>query len=69
MKKFILISLCFSIAGCTEFSALNQKVGDWAGEINKMINVDNQKFEDTVTSKRDIDTLYVRISAMSGLKQ
>ncbi|HDR1814344.1 TPA: hypothetical protein QB650_001636 [Pasteurella multocida] len=68
MKKFILISLYFAIAGCTEFSALNQKVGDWAGEINKMINVDNQKFEDTVTSKRDIDTLYVRIKRNVGFE-
>ncbi|PJG84783.1 hypothetical protein [Conservatibacter flavescens] len=61
----IVVSL---LAGCAELSAINQKVGSWAGEVNKIMNVDNHKFEDKVTSKRDIDTLYVRIKRNVGFE-
>lgn len=66
MKKFILILLCFALASCAELSAINQKVGEWAGEMNAVLNADKLEFEDTLTSKRDIDTLYVRIKRNIG---
>lgn len=56
------------LSGCTELSAINQKVGDWAGEINRTLNADKQQFSDTLTSKRDIDTLYVRIKRNVGFE-
>ncbi|XYU82013.1 hypothetical protein ACTG5S_01615 [Pasteurella multocida] len=56
------------LSGCAELSAINQKVGDWAGEINRTLNADKQQFSDTLTSKRDIDTLYVRIKRNVGFE-
>lgn len=57
-----------SITGCAELSVINQKVGNWAGEINTILNADKQQFEDTLNSKRDIDTLYVRIKRQVGFE-
>lgn len=68
LKITTIILMLGFIAGCAELSALNQKVGDWAGEINNVLNADSQKFEDTLTSKRDIDTLYVRIKRNVGFE-
>lgn len=65
-KIVILTALSLSLAGCAELSALNQKVGEWAGEVNAVINADKLEFEESLTSKRDIDTLYVRIKRNIG---
>lgn len=41
MLKIASMALIFSsITGCAELSVLNQKVGNWAGEINTMLNAD-----------------------------
>lgn len=69
LKQIFIPTLCLSIlTGCAELSTLNQKVGEWAGEVNGMINADRQQVEDTLTSKRDIDTLYVRIKRHIGFE-
>ncbi|ARU64443.1 hypothetical protein BTV20_02445 [Histophilus somni] len=64
----LFLASALLITGCAELSALNQKVGDWAGEINRTLNADKQQFSDTLTSKRDIDTLYVRIKRNVGFE-
>ncbi|MFZ7275985.1 hypothetical protein ACLS0F_01675 [Avibacterium endocarditidis] len=54
------------LSGCAEFSALNQQVGDWAAQLNRQMNADKQTIKGSIESKRDIDTLYVRIKRQVG---
>ena len=62
MKKLLFISLtALALSGCAELTAINNKVGEFAGQLNKSLGVGSiQSFDDEATSKRDIDTLYVR---------
>lgn len=68
LKITTALFLLSIISGCAELSAINQKVGDWAGDINRTLNTDKQQFSDTLTSKRDIDTLYIRIKRNVGFE-
>lgn len=63
MKNIFLISLiALSLNGCAELTAINNKVGEFAGQLNKTLGIGSiQSFDDEATSKRDIDTLYVRL--------
>lgn len=63
MKKILFISLtALALSGCAELTAINNKVGEFAGQLNKSLGVGSiQSFDDEVASKRDIDTLYVRL--------
>ncbi|OOF59751.1 hypothetical protein [Rodentibacter myodis] len=63
MKRVFLISLAaLSLSGCAELTAINNKIGEFAGELNKTLGVSaTQSIEDEAVSKRDIDTLYVRL--------
>ncbi|HDX1003738.1 TPA: hypothetical protein RNW94_001492 [Pasteurella multocida] len=66
IKHSLCIISMLLISSCAELSEINSKVGDWAGNINQSINSNRQVTEDSITSKRDIDTLYVRIKREIG---
>lgn len=68
MKKLFLVSLvALSVSGCAELTAINNKVGEFAGQLNKTLGVNSiQSFDDEASSKRDIDTLYVRLKREFG---
>lgn len=69
MKKTIAILASFSVlvlGGCAELSAVNNKIGDIAGQLNQALGVTASAtkattYEGSEISKRDIDTLYLKI--------
>lgn len=60
-QGFALMLSTFILAGCAQVSELNQKLADWAGEQIKLRDADKQKTSGAFTSKRDIDTLFIRV--------
>ncbi|MDU8924292.1 hypothetical protein RYD26_05110 [Pasteurellaceae bacterium LIM206] len=68
MRQFTLIILCLTLAGCAQIDAVNQRLADWAGEQIKIRDINKQTASDTLTSKRDIDTLYSRIKREFGFQ-
>lgn len=68
MKKFIMLfSSLFMVTGCAELTALNTKVGEIAGGINQTLGTNSPvTIDDSATSARQIDTLYVRIKREFG---
>ncbi|MGR3808157.1 hypothetical protein [Pasteurella testudinis] len=75
MMKFkiwgvILLSLILS--GCAEMTALNQRVGDWAEQANRSLgmmsttSIARLTIDDSTTSARQIDTLYIRLKREFG---
>lgn len=68
IKSCVFLASTFLFTGCAEIGALNNKVGQWAEEVNTVLNADRQEFQDELTSKRDIDTLYVRVKRELGFK-
>lgn len=65
---FITSLIALSLSGCAELSAINAKIGDVAGSVNKVLQADKQTISDQLISKRDVDTLYVRIKRNIGFK-
>lgn len=62
IKQSLFLVSTLLISGCAELSAINDKVGEFAGELNKTLGISTiQSTEDEAVSKRDIDTLYVRL--------
>lgn len=62
MKKFLLPLCILLLAGCAELTALNNKVGEMAGSINQTLGTGSVvTIDDSATSARQIDTLYVRV--------
>ncbi|MDH3001456.1 hypothetical protein A1D23_12995 [Chelonobacter oris] len=74
MNKNILVvlGLLLGLVGCAEMTSLNQKVGDWAGQINQSLGAVGSgrivTIDDSATSARQIDTLYVRIKREFGFQ-
>lgn len=67
MKK-CLFSLCILLlSGCAELTTLNNKIGNIAGSINQTLGTGSVvTIDDSATSARQIDTLYVRIKREFG---
>ncbi|WP_419852288.1 hypothetical protein [Actinobacillus pleuropneumoniae] len=68
MRKITLIAACLVMVGCAQIGAVNQQLADWASEQIKIRDANKQSASDTLTSKRDIDTLYTRIKREFGFQ-
>lgn len=67
MKKITLSLIVLLLTGCAELTALNNKVGEMAGSINQTLGTGSVvAIDDSATSARQIDTLYVRIKREFG---
>lgn len=59
---------CVLLAGCAQIGEINQQLADWAGEQIKIRDANKQETSDTFTSKRDIDSLYIRVKREFGFQ-
>lgn len=59
--RFLPLIFALSLSGCAEIASVNKSVANVAGTISEFFGLTEFKFEDSATSNRDIDTLYVRI--------
>ncbi|EHK90219.1 hypothetical protein [Aggregatibacter actinomycetemcomitans] len=67
MKKFLFPLCILLLSGCAELTALNNKISDMAGSINQTLGTGSVvTIDDSATSSRQIDTLYVRIKREFG---
>lgn len=62
LKLASMIVFIFSCVGCAQVGEINRQLADWAGEQIKTHKANKQQeYSDSITSRRDIDTLYNRI--------
>ncbi|HHE3463237.1 hypothetical protein [Pasteurella multocida] len=67
MKKILLPLCILLLTGCAELTALNNKVSEMAGSLNQTLGTGSVvTIDDSATSARQIDTLYVRVKREFG---